>query len=402
MQESAKSKSVLDGILVADLTQALAGPYLGMLLGDLGADVVKLERPGTGDQTRGWGPPFANGQSSYFMAVNRNKRSLTCNFKTEEGAEVLKRLVNEAQVVLTNERRQEYRVRMGIDYESLSRRNPGVVYCSITGFGMSGPYEGRGGYDVIAQGMGGLMPLTGLGDDPPLRYPAAIADLATAMYGVSSVLGALLVHERTGRGQYIDLSLVESQAWWSVIHSAAYFMNGETPERIGNNHPSIAPYGAFRAKDGYLIIACGTESIWRRFCSVMNLEEMLEDPRYRLNRDRVENRDKVNECIEEQLADKTVEEVCDLLEGANIPSSPIYNVPDMLQDEHMHAREFIVKQKHPTAGTIQSLACPIHLSETSASYRLPPPLLGEHTDEVLTELGYKREEIEEMHEKGAV
>jgi formyl-CoA transferase/CoA:oxalate CoA-transferase len=291
---------------------------------------------------------------------------------------------------------------MGIDYESLSKRNPGVVYCSITGFGMSGPYEGRGGYDVIAQGMGGLMPLTGLGDDPPLRYPAAIADLATAMYGVSSILGALLVYERTGRGQYIDMSLVESQAWWSVIHSAAYFMDGETPERIGNSHPSIAPYGAFRAKDGYLIIACGTESIWRRFCSVMNLEEMLEDPRYRLNRDRVENRDEVNERIEEQLADRTVDEVCDLLEEASIPSGPIYNVPDMLQDEHMQARGFVVEQEHPTAGPIQSLACPIHLSETSASYRLPPPLLGEHTDEVLTELGYKREEIEEMHKKGAV
>lgn len=402
MEEETNAKNVLEGVLAADLTQALAGPYLGMLLGDLGADVIKLERPGTGDQSRGWGPPFAQGESSYFMAVNRNKRSLTCNFKTEEGGEVLRRLVDEADVVLTNERRREYRVRMGIDYESLSERNPGVVYCSITGFGMSGPHEGRAGYDVIAQGMGGMMPLTGLDDDPPLRYPASIADMATAMYGLSSILAALLVKERTGRGQYIDLSLVESQAWWSVIHSAAYFMNGETPERIGNNHPSITPYGAFKAKDGYLIIACGTEAIWQRLCSVLDLEEMLEDPRYRLNRDRMEHRKEVNERIEEQLADKTVDKVCHALEEANIPSGPIYNVPHMLQDEHMQARGFVIEQDHPTVGTIQSLASPIHLSETSATYRLPPPLLGQHTDEILKELGYTQEEIQEMHEKGAV
>ncbi|MGM0401933.1 MAG: CaiB/BaiF CoA transferase family protein [Chloroflexota bacterium] len=402
MEEDRHAKSVLQDALVADLTQALAGPYLGMLLGDLGADVVKLERPGTGDQSRGWGPPFSKGESSYFMAVNRNKRSLTCNFKTEEGGEVLRRLVNEADVVLTNERRREYRVRMGIDYESLSKRNPGVVYCSITGFGMSGPYEGRAGYDIIAQGMGGMMPLTGLGDDPPLRYPASIADLATAMYGLSSILAALLVKERTGRGQYIDLALVESQAWWSVIHSAAYFMSDETPERIGNDHPAIAPYGAFKAKDGYLIIACGTEAIWQRLCSVLGLEEMMQDPRYRRNRDRVERREEVTERIEGQLADETVDEVCRALEEANIPSGPIYNVPDMLQDEHMQARGFVIEQDHPVAGTIQSLACPIHLSKTSATYRLPPPLLGQHTDEVLEELGYTQDEIEAMHEEGAV
>ncbi|MFP3895942.1 MAG: CaiB/BaiF CoA transferase family protein [Anaerolineales bacterium] len=394
--------TVLQDVLVADLTQALAGPYLGMLLGDLGADVVKLERPRTGDQSRGWGPPFSNGESSYFMAVNRNKRSVTCDFKTEEGGEVLRRLVNKADVVLTNERRREYRVRMGIDYESLSKCNPGVVYCSITGFGMSGPYEGRAGYDIIAQGMGGMMPLTGLGDDPPLRYPASIADLATAMYGLSSILATLLVKERTGRGQYIDLSLVESQAWWSVIHSAAHFMNGETLKRIGNDHPSIAPYGAFKAKDGHLIIACGTEAIWQRLCSVLDLEEMLENPHYRRNRDRVEHREEVTEHIENQIADKTVDEVCRALEEANIPSGPIYDVPDMFQDEHMQARGFVIEQEHPAAGTIQSLACPIHLSQTSATYRLPPPLLGQHTDEVLEELGYTQDEIEAMHKEGAV
>ena len=402
MDTKRAAESVLGGILVADLTQALAGPYLGMLLGDLGANVVKVERPGIGDQARGWGPPFAGSESSYFMCVNRNKRSLTCNYKSEGGLEVLCRLVDRADVVVTNERRSAYRLRMGIDYESLSERNPGVVYCSITGFGMFGPNEGRPGYDIIAQGMAGLMPITGERGSPPMRHPAAIADLATAMYGLSSVLAALLVRERTGLGQYIDLSLIESQAWWGVIHAGAYFLTGCDPPKLGNDHPSIAPYGTFAAKDGYLIIACGSEPLWHLLCAVLDLGDVRDAPDYATNRDRVEHSGEVHRLVEERLAHKTVAEWCELFREAGVPSGPVYNVPEMLSDEHMRARGFVIEQDHPTAGRLRTLASPIRLSRTPATSRLPPPLLGQHTDEILSELGYAPSEIEQLHDHGAV
>ena len=215
--------SVLEGLVAVDLTQALAGPYACMLLGDLGADVIKVERPGDGDQARGWGPPFVDGESTYFMSVNRNKRSLTCNIKSGKGLQVLHRLLDRADILVTNERRQAYHERMGTDYARLDQRNPGLIYAAITGFGMSGPYEGRAGYDIIAQGMAGMMPLTGDVAGPPMRYPASIADMATSMYTVSAVLAALLVRQRMGKGQFLDMTLVESQAWWSVIHAGAYF-----------------------------------------------------------------------------------------------------------------------------------------------------------------------------------
>lgn len=397
-----QAETVLDGILVVEMTQALAGPYLGMLLGDLGADVIKVERPGVGDQSRGWGPPFAGGESSYFMAVNRNKRSFTCNFKSEAGLEALCRLVDRADVVVTNERRRSYRERMGIDYESLSRRNSRVVYCSITGFGMSGPYEGLPGYDVVAQGMTGLMPVTGQVDGPPVRFPASIADLATALYGLSSVLAALLVRERSGQGQYLDLSLLESLASWSVIHAAAYFADGRTPPKLGNHHPTIVPFGSFKAQDGYLVIGCGSQSLWHRLCAMLDLEDVHDDPRYRTNRERVVRREEVCQLLEERLAAKPVAEWCELLGAENIPCAPIYNVPQMLQDDHMRARGFVVEQAHPTAGTLRMLACPVHLSRTSASYRLPPPLLGQHTEAILGELGYSPADISRLQEAGAV
>ena len=396
------SSGVLQGMLVADLTQALAGPFLGMLLGDLGADVVKVERPGSGDQSRGWGPPFAGSESSYFMAVNRNKRSLTCDFGTMGGLGALHRLVERADVVLCNERRESTRAQMGIDYDALSQRNPRVVYCSITGFGTTGPYAGRPGYDIIAQGMAGLMPITGGLDDPPMRFPASIADLATAMYGLSAALAALLAREHTGRGQYIDLSLVESQAWWSVIQACAYLLDGRQPRKLGNDHQSIVPYGAFRAQDGYLIIGCGSEALWQKLCSLLALEEMIQDPRYGSNRERVLRREEVRQRVEERLAMRPVAEWCEMLQQKEIPCGPIYSVPEMLEDEQMRARSFIMEQEHPAAGILRTLACPIHLSETPASYRLPPPLLGQHTDQVLAELGYSAEEVAHLRATRAV
>jgi len=404
----------LENTLVVDMTQALAGPYLGMLLGDLGADVIKVERPDGGDQSRGWGPPFVESESSYFMAVNRNKRSLTCDYTYPEGREVLQRLLERADVFLTNERRESRRIQVGMDYASLSRRNPGLVYCSITGYGMTGPYAGLPGYDIIAQGMAGLMPITGEQDDPPMRFPASIADLATALYGCNSVLAALLVRQRSGcersgcehsgceRGQYIDLSLVESQAWWGVIQAAAYLCSGQAPAKLGNDHPVIVPYGTFKAQDGYLIIGCATEGLWERLCELLEVTDLYDDPRYHLNRDRVVRRHEVRARLEERLATRPVAEWCRMLTEASIPNGPIYDVPQMLADEQMQVRHFVVEQEHPVAGTLRTLACPIHLSETPASYRLPPPLLGQHTDQVLVELGFSEGEIARLHQIGAV
>ncbi|MBM3188156.1 MAG: CoA transferase [Chloroflexi bacterium] len=398
----APNAGVLDGLLAVDLTQALAGPYVCMLLGDLGADVIKVERPGVGDQSRGWGPPFVGSESTYFMAVNRNKRSLTCDLKKQEGLQVLHRLLDRADILVTNERRRSYHESMGTDYARLSARNPGLVYCSITGFGMSGPYEGRAGYDIIAQAMSGMMTLTGEAGTPPMRYPASIADMATSMYSLSAILGALLVRQRTGRGQFLDMTLIESQSWWSVIVAAAYLAVGEIPRKLGNDHPSIVPYGSFRAQDGYLIIGCASEPLWARLCEVLEMPEVRDDPRYCINRERVQRREEVRAILEEHLAHRTVAAWCALLEDANIPCGPIYTVPEMLEDEHMRARGYVVEQEHPVTGTLRTLACALHLSETPPSYRLPPPLLGQHTDEILSDLGYTREEIEALRQAGAV
>jgi len=400
--ESTAPRSALDGILVADVTQALSGPYLGMMLGDLGADVVKIERPDGGDQSRGWGPPFAGSESSYFMAVNRNKRSLTCNYRTPGGVDVLRRLADRADVLVTNERRESYRRRMGIDYESLAQRNPRVVYCSITGFGMTGPLAGMPGYDIVAQGMGGLMPLTGPIEAQPYRYPASIADLATALYGLGSILAALYARERTGRGQYVDLSLVESQAWWGIIQVAAYLVSDEPPAKVGNDHPSIVPYGTFKARDGYLVIACGAESLWERLCDVLEMPELRDDPRFHINRERVVRRDELREEMERRLAAHRASEWLARLKAAGIPCGPIYDIPQMLSDEHMAARGFVVEHPHPIAGMLRMLAPPLHLSETPTRCRRHAPLLGEHTDEVLGELGYLPGEIARLREEGAV
>lgn len=395
-------ETALQGTRVVEMTQALAGPYLAMLLGDLGADVVKVEQPRVGDQSRGWGPPFVGSESAYFMAVNRNKRSLTCDFKSEQGLEALGRLVDRADVVITNERRLSYRQRMGIDYAALSGRNPGVVYVSITGFGMDGPYEGMPGYDVIAQGMGGMMSLTGEIDGPPTRFPASIADLSTAMYALSAALAALLVRERTGRGQYIDASLFESQAALAVIQACGYLASGEEPQRLGNDHPTIVPFGSFKAKDGYLSIGCGSESLWQRLCALLGMEDIANAPDYATNRERVVRRQEVRRMLEDKLATRTVAEWWALLSEANIPSGPIYSVPQMLDDPQMRSRSFTVAQEHPAVGPLRTLACPVHLSDTPATYRLPAPLLGQHTRQILGELGYSAEEIGEIEVGGAV
>lgn len=397
------SQAVLDGVRVIDLTQALAGPYCSMMLGDLGADVLKVEPPGSGDQSRGWGPPFLEGESAYFLSVNRNKRSLTLNLKHPEAQDILHQLVREADVFLANQPRLLSLRSLKIDWETLHALNPRLVYGSITGYGMTGPYAGRGGYDVIAQGESGLMTLTGEPHQGPIRYPIPIADISAGIYTVIGVLGALLVRARTGEGQFIDTSLLESQVAWLTNVGGAYFATGQRPPKLGNAHPNIVPYQPFRARDKYLIVAVGTERLWSRFCEVLGITETLaRDPRFLTNRDRLAHRAELIPLLEDIFAQDNADCWVDKLLAAEIPAGPINYVDQTLNDPHLKARGFIVELEHPLIGTVKSLGDPVNLSRTPVTYRLPPPRLGEHNGEILQKLGYSPADLERLRNEGVI
>jgi formyl-CoA transferase/CoA:oxalate CoA-transferase len=380
---------VLDDILVIDLTQALAGPYCTMLLGDMGAEVIKIEQPGAGDQSRGWGPPFVRGESTYFLSVNRNKKSLTLNLKSDEGQEIVHRLITRADAFITNLPRQSSRRKTGVEAQTLMTLNPGLVYVSITGYGTTGPYAERSGYDLIAQAESGLMSLTGQPEGEPMRYPIPLSDMTTGMYAALGVVGALLARQRTGRGQELDLSLLESQSAWLAILASAYLNAGQEPERLGNIHPNIAPYQVFRAKDKHIIIAVGTQRLWARFCEALGITDtVMNDPRFATNTDRLANREELIEHLQSILSQHEADHWLEALRTAQIPS---------LLD-----RGFDVELEHPLAGMVKSLANPVHFSDTPASYRLPPPTLGEHNTAILRDLGFTPEEISTFTEKRVI
>ena len=395
---------VLTGIRVVEMTEALAGPYCAMYLGDLGADVIKIERVGSGDQSRRWAPPYVGDQSAYFLSTNRNKRSLTLNIQTEEGLRILHQLLDTADVFITNLPRMSSLKKRGLDPETLLQRNPRLIHVTITGFGHTGPYAGRPGYDILAQAMSGSMSLTGPADtDDPYRFPTPLADMSAGVYAFASVLAALYHRERTGKGQAIDVSLLESQIGWMTNLAGYYFATGQAPKRRGNDHPTITPYRPFKAGDGrYFILGVGSDLIWQRFCKAVGLEHIVDDPRFRTNPDRLKHRTELYDILEAHFRTKPAAEWIALLEAANVPCSPIYTLDEALEDPHVRARGMIVEQEHPTAGTVRSLAYPAHLSETPAQYRLAPPTLGQHTVEILAELGYDKEAIEQLREKGVI
>jgi len=403
MTSNVASDRALGGSRVVDLTQALAGPFCTMILGDLGADVVKVERPGVGDQSRGWGPPFLEGESAYYLSTNRNKRSLTLDFSTPAGREVLHRLLAEADVFVTNIPRWESLRKHGLDYEAVHQRWPRLVYCIISGFGMTGPYAGRSGYDLVAQAVSGTMALTGDPDGEPMRFPTPLADMTAGLYSVIGILAALAVRDRTGEGQLVDISLLEAQIGWLTNLAGSYFATGQEPPRLGNLHPTITPYQPLRTKDGHIILAVGSERLWGRLCRVLGIEETVgRDPRFATNRDRNRHRAELMEILSDVLSQH--ETACWLprLEEAGIPSGPICGVADALGDPQVQARGGVVELAHPLAGLVRSLGNPVHLSETPPAYHRPPPLLGEHTDEVLEELGYGPEAIEQLRVEGTV
>lgn len=394
---------ILDDILIVDLSQALAGPYCTMLLGDMGAQVIKIEPPGSGDQSRGWGPPFVEGESTYFLAVNRNKKSLTLDLKSDEGREIMHRLIARADVFIHNMPRQSSQRKTGVDAETVLDLNPRLVYVSITGYGTSGPYAERPGYDLIAQGESGLMSITGEPGGEPMRYPVPLADMTTGIYSALGILGALLARQRTGRGQVLDLSLLESQSAWLGILAGAYLNAGEAPQRLGNSHPNIVPYQVFRARDKYMMVAVGTQRLWGRFCEVLGIAgTLMNDPRFATNADRLAHRQELVELLQNILSQKEADYWLEALREAQIPSGPINSVPETLAHPQILERGFIVELQHPLAGLVKSLGNPIRFSDTPASYRLPPPALGEHNAAILGELGFTTGEISEFEAQGII
>ncbi|MFN8633445.1 MAG: CoA transferase [Chloroflexota bacterium] len=391
----------LDGIRVLDLTRALAGPYCTLMLGDMGADVVKVEMPGTGDEARGWGPPFIEGESTYFMSISRNKRSVTVDLKQEAGREIVRKLIAWADVLVENFR-PGLMDRFGLGYEQARAINPRLIFCSISGFGQTGPRAQQPAFDQVLQGMGGGMSLTGHPGGMPTKFGIPIADIGAGMFSAFAISSALFVREKTGRGQLIDASMLGGQVALLTFQAGRYFATGTAPGLAGNRHPSIAPYETFEASDGYVNVACGNERMWQVFCKALGLETLLDDPRFARNRDRVENRAPLVDAIQARLASLTVAETVAILEKVEVPCGPVYTLSDVFADpqtDHLELRRTI---DHPKAGQISVTGFPWQLSETPPEIRLAPPLLGEHTDEVLGELGYGAEQIAQLHESGAV
>ncbi|MBI3962202.1 MAG: CoA transferase [Deinococcus sp.] len=386
---------------VLDLSRALAGPYCTMLLGDMGADVLKLEQPGEGDESRSWGPPFVGEESSYFLSVNRNKRSLTLNLKDQQGKEIFHRLVHGADALVEN-----FRVgtmeRLGVGYEALQALNPRLIYASISGFGRSGPYALRAGYDQIAQGMSGMMSITGPDGGEPTKVGVAIGDIVAGMFAFQGILLALLYRGRSGQGQLVDVSLLDGQIALLTYQAGRYLTGGQVPRPAGNNHPLIAPYGAYRAADGYVNICCGNDALWEKLCHVLGTAEWLADPRFRSNKDRVKCRMELAQLIDERLAARPAAYWAEQLSAAGVPAGPIYTLDQVFSDQQVLHREMVLTVPHPTAGQVRVTGIPVKLSDSPGAVRLPPPLLGQHTDQVLSELGYAQEQIAQLRSGGVV
>jgi crotonobetainyl-CoA:carnitine CoA-transferase CaiB-like acyl-CoA transferase len=391
----------LENLRVVDMTEALAGPYAAMMLGDLGADVIKLERPKVGDQARLWGPPFLQGESAYFLSVNRNKRSLTLDIKAPAGLDALHRLLAHSDVFLTNLPRMDSLKRARLDPDTLLALNPRLVMVAISGYGHTGPKAGRSGYDLVAQGEAGLMALTGEPDSGPLRFPTPMADITSGLYAVIGALAALRARDATGKGQFVDVALVDSQVTWLANVGGNFFATGQRPQKLGNLHPTITPYQPMRAQDKMMIVAVGTEALWQRFCNVLGIEEtLMRDPRFATNPQRNAHRAELIPLLEAILMRRNADEWLEQFVAYEIPAGPI-NFPDeILTDEHIKAREMIVELEHPLAGLVKSIGNPIHASLTPPTYRRYPPRLGEHSVEILESLGYNQATIEAMRQQG--
>ena len=407
------SMGALNHLRVLDLSRVLAGPWCGQNLADLGADVIKVERPITGDDTRQWGPPFlknSEGQetteSAFYLAINRNKRSITVDISKPEGQEIIKKLVLESDIVIENYKVGQLR-KYGLDYDSLKALKNDLIYCSITGFGQTGPYAHRPGYDYIVQGMGGFMSVTGEKEDLPGGGPqkagVAIADIFTGMYATSAILAAVVHRDRTGIGQYIDLSLLDVQIATMCNVASNYLTSGVSPKSWGNASANIVPYQTFKASDGWIIVAAGNDSQFRHFVESGHEPQLADDPRFSTNPERVRHRAELDPLLQKMVLKKTKKEWIELLDTANVPCGPINNFKEVFENEQVIARQIKMEMPHPTAGKVNLVRSPMRLSETPVVENRPPPLLGEHTLEILQEkLGLTELQIKSLKDQGII
>ena len=392
----------LEGIRVLDLTRALAGPFCTLMLGDNGADVIKVEMPGSGDDTRKWGPPFIGEESAYFLSINRSKRSLTLNLREPQAKEIFLKLAENSDVLVENFT-PGVMERFGLGYDEVKQTNPKIVYCSISGFGQDGPYRNRPAYDQIMQGISGLMSITGEPDGEPQKIGIAVTDIGAGMWSAFAIMAALHHREQHGEGQYIDVSMMDAQVAWLTYQAAYFFANGEPPKRMGAAHPTLVPYQAFMCQDGkYINVAVGSERIWERFCRGVRREELQNDPEYAVNSDRVRNRAKLVPMLQEYFLTRPVADWVEDLQEANVPCGPINDLADVFADPQVLARNMYVEIPHPTLGSIKQTGLPIKFSLTPGGIDRHPPLLGEHNQEILEDLGYSVAQVDEMKENAII
>ena len=392
----------LSGTTVLDLTRVLSGPYCTMMLADMGARVIKVEQPGRGDDTRGWGPPFQKGESSYFMSVNRNKESLTLNLKHPEARTILNSLLDETDVLVENFRPGTL-ARMQLGYADLAARWPGLVYCSISGFGHTGPRRTQPGYDAVLQAEGGLMSITGDRDGPAYRLGVAIADITSGMFAAYGIAMALLARHRTGRGQFVDVGMLDSVAALLTYQAGIYFATNQAPTRLGNRHPTIVPYETLETSDGEVVVAVGNDQLWHSFCQLLGADDLATDLRFATNKDRVERRETLRPILVEYLKSRTTTDWIELLTDAGIPCGAVRDLEAVFSDPQIIERAMVVALDHPIAGAIRLLGVPVKLDDTPGNVRTPPPILGQHTETILgDDLGLTATAIVQLREKGVV
>jgi crotonobetainyl-CoA:carnitine CoA-transferase CaiB-like acyl-CoA transferase len=392
----------LTGVTVLDLTRVLSGPYCTMVLADLGARVVKIEHPGKGDDTRHWGPPFLGDESAYFLSINRNKESVTLDFKHPDGRGVLERLIDRSDVLVENFKPGTLD-RAGFGWDAVHARWPGLIYASISGYGQTGPRRNEPGYDAVIQAEGGLMSVTGDRDGPAFRLGVAISDIVAGLFTAQGIMAALFAREKTGQGgQRVDIGMLDTTAALLTYQAGNYFATGHAPGRLGNRHPTIAPYETFQTSDGEIVIAVGNDAIWRRFCPAIDRPELADDPRFRTNKERLAHYDELRAQLEAVLATRTRAEWTVRFQAASVPCGSVRDVAEVLADPHLQAREMIGTLPHPTVGPTRVINTPIKLSGTPGSLRTAPPTLGQHTAAVLGELGYDQQMIASLKAAGAI
>jgi len=390
----------LEGVRVLDCSQILAGPFCSMLLADMGADVIKIEKPNGGDDTRRMGPPFIDTESAAFLAMNRNKRSIVLNFKEQSGVQAMKTLVKDADIVIENYRTGTM-ARLGLGYEDLKNINPGIIYCSISGFGRTGPYANRGGFDLVAQGMSGLMSITGVPDSPPVKVGVPIADMNAGMFATYGILTAYINKLRTKKGQYLEISLLEAAIAYTVWESAGYFATGDIAEPLGSSHRNSAPYQALKTKDGHINVGAPNQSNWERFANAIERSDLVTRNEFKDNASRLVNRESLERELELTLTTKNSSEWLEVLEKSGVPAGPILNISEVWNDPQVEARNMKVTLDHPTAGKITNIGLAAKLYSTPGRIIKPAPLLGEHTREILVDAGYSKKNIKDLIDSGA-